>query len=278
MSRRDEILAAIPEIPGLPAAAARVLALLQNPESGIAEVMREVESDPGLTADVLRLANSAYFAGPRSIGSLREAGVLMGLNRLGQLILASAIFPMAKRPIRGYDLPSGTLLRHVVGTAIGAEELAGLLKLRAPSHTFTAALLADIGKIVLGTFIAVDPEPIRRMAMREAVSFEVAERRVLGIDHAEAGAALLAAWNLPASVVSVVRHHHSPDDFEGDRIVVDLVHVADHLAIECGLGAGIDGLNYRPAAGAIARLGLSRRLAERASARIVAELESVVEQ
>lgn len=276
MSQRDAILAAIPEIPGLPAAATRVLALLQNPDTGIAEVMREVEADPGLTADVLRLANSAYFAGPRAIGSLREAGVLLGASRLTQLVLASAVFPVARKPLQGYDLPAGLLLQHVVGSAIGAEELARALGLRPPAHTFTAALLSDIGKIVLGTFIAVDPEPIRALAASEAISFELAEQRVLGIDHAEAGAALLAAWNLPEDVVEVVRHHHQPDDFPGDKTVVDLVHVADHLSIECGLGAGIDGLNYRPSPGAIARLGLKRRQAEQVSARIVAELGSVL--
>ena len=82
MSVRDKVLQRIPEIPALPAAASRVLRLVQDPDVGIGAIMEVIEYDPVLTTEVLRLANTAYFAGPRSVATLRDAGVLFGTQRI----------------------------------------------------------------------------------------------------------------------------------------------------------------------------------------------------
>lgn len=279
MNRREEILGKIPTIKALPTSAAHVVALLQDPDVGIADVMQLVEVDPALTADILRLANSAYFAGPRKISSLRDAGVLLGTKRLMQLVMASAIFPLAQNSLQGYDLPSGQLLQNLVAAAIGAEELAKELGITAPPHTFTAAILHDIGKIVLGTFVEVDTKPIMELAFQEKVSFEVAEQRVLGIDHPEVGAALLESWGIPDEVVQVVRWHHQPENFPGeDTLALDLIHVADHLSMECGIGVGLDGLNYHTSAAVIERLKLTTTMTERVIARMLAGLSKMQAQ
>lgn len=278
MSGREEILAAIPEIPALPIAATQVISLAQRPDTGIGEIMQAIEYDSGLTSDMLRLANTAYFAVPRTVGSLREAGVLFGTQRIVELVLASSVFPVTKQPVAGYDLPAGELVRQSMALAIGAEHLASVLGRPAPTHTFTAALLSDIGKIVLGTFLKVDAQPILNMAEQEGLSFEVAERRVLGIDHAEVGAELLREWNLPENVINVVRWHHEPDAHPEDRYVVDLVHVANHIAVSCGLGIGVDGLNYRPAKASLERLGVDHTILEKTTCHIVAELSQIQHQ
>ncbi len=272
MSIRDQVLERIPEIPSLPVAATQVLRLAQDSDSGIGEIMAAIEFDPGLTSDILRLANSAFFAGPRQVSTLREAGVLFGTQRIVELVLASSVFPIAKHPLEGYDLPAGELVKHSMAVAIAADKLAALLKRPAPNHTFTAALLADIGKIVLGTFLKVDAEPIFKLAMEEKISFEVAEKKILGIDHAEVGATLLQEWNLPENVIDVVRWHHEPNQLDGDKYVVDLVHVAVQISVSCGLGIGLDGLNYCASPEAISRLGLNNSLLEQATCNMVADL------
>ena len=104
-------------------------------------------------------------------------------------------------------------------------------------NAFTSGLLHDVGKILLGTFMEVDVEPIVHLAKTELISFNVAEQRVLGIDHAEAGAALLEAWELPELIIRAIRWHHTPEDYEGDPLVVDLVHVADALCLQGAIGA-----------------------------------------
>ena len=262
MNQRDGVLKKVGVVPGLPAAATQIIALLQDPDVEINALMRTIEYDPGLTSNVLRLANSAFFAGPRTIGSLREAIMRLGTNRIFQLAITSAIAPMARQALLGYDLPPGELLAHSIATAIGAEELARLIKRPCPPFTFTAGLLHDVGKILLSTFVQVDAAPIVELAERENLSFEVAEYTVLGIDHAEAGALLLERWNLPLELVEAARWHHQPAAVTGDTLLVDLVHVADQLSSESGMGAGVDGLNYRISHEVVSRLMLNTNTAE----------------
>jgi len=263
MSRREDILAKVRSIPALPTPATRMILLLRDPDVAISEIIRTIEYDPSLTSNVLRLANSVYFAGPRSISSLRDAIVRLGLNRIFQLVITSAIAPMARQAVNGYELPPGKLLEHSIAVAVGAEEIALQLQRKAPAATFTAGLLHDLGKIILGAFLEIDAAPIVDLAFREQISFEIAESRVLGIDHAETGAALLERWNLPASIVGVVRWHHQPESFEGEPLVMDLVHAADHLSLESGVGTGIDGLHYHPSYDVMSRLRLKASVAER---------------
>jgi len=274
MSIRDSVLEKVTSIPSMPTAANTVVGLLKNPDVDINTLMRAIEFDQGLTSNVLRLANSAYFAGPRTIGSLRDAIVRLGMNRIFQLVIMSAIVPVARHEIRGYDLPPGKLLEHSIAVAIGAEEIAKCMKIKAPFLTFTAGLLHDLGKVVLSTFIEVDVQRIVNLAYSGEASFEAAEAEVLGIDHAETGALLLQAWNLPEGIVNAVKYHHRPDDFEGDALVVDLVHLADSLALTNGLGRGFDGLNYKPSA-----LVLERRKLEGCSTDdVVAKMMEGIEE
>ncbi len=178
------------------------------------------------------------------------------------------------KPVKGYDLPPGQLLDRLVAVGVGAEELGRVLALNPPHYTFTAGLLHGIGKIVLGTFIEIDAEPILKLAFEEQVPFDEAERRILGIDHAEVGAALLEYWNIPEEIVQVVRWYNRPDQFPGDPLVVDLVHYANILSIECGLGTGIDGLHYLPSPVVLERLHPKTLIAEQVTCRMLSELQS----
>lgn len=275
MTQRETILAAIPSVAELPASAAKLAKLVQDPDVDIQEVVRILEFDPGLTTNVLRMANSAHFAGPHQIASVQQAIVRLGLTRVFHLTMASAMSTLARAPVKGYDLPAGQLYQHAVFVAICAEEIARAEGKRAPVHLFTAALLHNIGKIVLGTYVDVDAKPIVALAFDSHLSFEDAEHRVLGVDHAEAGAALLQHWSLPDDVVEVARWHHNPDKCTGDSTVVDLVHVADALAMESGVGVGTDGLNYRASEDAWRRLGLTALGAEQVVCRTLVALQEL---
>lgn len=264
MSRREEVLAMARKIPSIPAAALEALQLLQDPEVDIADLVRTIEYDPGLTSNLLRLANSAYYGGMGTISSLRDAIVRLGTKCIYQMIITAAVSPLIAPAVKGYDLSAGDLWKHSVAVAVGSEQLAAALNITPPEHTFTSALLHDIGKIVLGTFVEVDASTIMTLAEKEKVSFEVAEQIVLGIDHAEVGSVLLQNWNLPQGIIDVNRWHHYPERIPGDTLVVDLVHVADSLCMMGGIGTGSDGLHYRPSRTVVARLKLTSQVAETA--------------
>lgn len=278
MVARAEILKKLEEIPALPTNVSSILRKIQDHEIPITEIAKEIQIDPLLTSNLLKLANSAYFAGPRKISTVKEAVVMLGVNRVYQMIIASAIFPLVIKPIRGYDLPSGELLKHLIGTAIICELLAKEIKIIIPPYVFTVGLLHDIGKIALGTFIELEVELIIRKAYEEKISFEKAEKKVLGIDHAEAGAFLMKNWNFPDNLVIPILYHHEPEKAVGEyQLATDIVHIASNICIECGIGAGVDGLNYINNPSSIERLGLSVQNVEKIVCNFLSELNSVLE-
>lgn len=262
MYSNKQIMDAIRSIPAMPSAAMKVMELYQSPEAEVEDLKRAIEYDPGLTSNVLKLANSVYFAGPRTVGTVKEAIVRLGLPRVFQLTIAAAVSPLAWQEVQGYGLKPGQLLEHSISVAVGCEQIAAALGKRAPSYAFTAGILHDVGKVVLGTFLNVDATPIVNFAIERHIPFDEAEQELLGVSHAEVGATLLESWNLPPLVVDAVRCHHCPTDVKGDVFATDLVHVADHLSMQTAMGAGIDGLTYRPCEAVMERIKLNASEAE----------------
>jgi len=112
-----------------------------------------------------------------------------------------------------------------------------------------------MGKLIMGSFVKEDLDKIEEEASR-GISFECAEKRVLGIDHAQVGAKILENWSFPPGLVSAVRWHHDPDGAEETNVMIDIVHVANVLCLMIGIGVGRDGLRYEPSPRATSRLGL----------------------
>lgn len=276
MSQREEILARVSTISALPTSATQMLALANNPDAQIEDVQRTVEYDPGLVTNLLRLANSAYFGTGGAINSVREAVVRLGFKRVFQIAMTSAVAPIAQKEIRGYDLPRNGLLRHSAATALAVEYLPKRLSMRVPDATYTAGLLHDLGKIVLGTYLEINSAPIVIKAYRESISFEIAEQMVLGTDHAEVGAALLEYWKLPRVVIDSVRWHHNPNKYpHEDKTVVDLVHLGEHVARICGTSSSTDGMNYSVCVESLDRLRVVPDVLELVAADVLGSLEEI---
>ncbi|MFP4458835.1 MAG: HDOD domain-containing protein [Candidatus Zixiibacteriota bacterium] len=272
MRIRDKIISTLDSIPSLPTAAIKAVKMLQDPDVSISRLTKTIEYDPALTSNVLRLANSAYFGANRQIESLRQAIVRLGTNNVFRLVVASAVAPLSSQAVKGYDIPPGELWAHSVAVAITSENLRVELNLDAPGYIFTAALLHDLGKIVLGNFGELDVEAILKTAKEREVSFDEAEMAVLGIDHAEVGAVLLEKWNLPKTISEAVRWHHYPKYFPNDPIAIDLIHVGDNLCIKMGIGIGIDGLKHRVSNESVERLKMSNRIAEKVLLKTMGDL------
>jgi HD-like signal output (HDOD) protein len=275
MSQRAEIIARIASVPPLPSASAEVVRLVRDPASPSAKVAQAIEYDPSLTTNVLRLANSASFGAPKTVGTVREAFSRLVPDNGLESVLAAAVGRIAERPVTGYDVSGEDLWDHLIGSAIASTRLAQLLKIDPPEHLFTAALTHDIGKVVLGTFAEVDPKSIVSLALEERITFEQAEQRVLGIDHAEVGACLVEHWSLPVTIVEAVRWHHVPQNRVADPLIVDLVHIADTVCLMAGVGASIDALSYRPSSHAMARLNLQMNLLDKIVYEVLNELLKV---
>jgi putative nucleotidyltransferase with HDIG domain len=253
--RIEEILACVEAFPSMPGAAARLLSMLDDPEISADQIEDVLRYDPGLTAGVLRLANSSYFGFAQRIGSLRQAIVTLGSKQLVQMVMATCMSTIMNQNVQGYDMGAGDLWRHAIAAAVISEGLVRTLKITADEELFTAALLHDVGKLVLGSFVK---DGYAEMAAGDGSGeeFQAAEKRILGVDHAEIGARILEAWSFPSRIITAVRFHHRPDEAEPTDKMIDLVHVANVLCRMIGVGIGKDGLQYAPSPGAVQRLGL----------------------
>jgi putative nucleotidyltransferase with HDIG domain len=248
----SRIMHQVKSFPGMPTTAAKLLPLLRDPDSRIVQLEDLIKYDPGLTANLLKLTNSAHFGLPTRISSVHQALLLLGQKRLLQLVMTMCMSGLMKKPVPGYDLPQGGLWRHSVAVAVAADRLVQSLNITPADEVFTAALLHDIGKMVLGEYVREDLKSIEQMVAK-GISFEVAEYVVLGTNHADVGARILASWSMPKELVQAVAWHHDPDQCEKHCMFSDLVHVAN-IAVR-GIGNGKMG-NDQSSEAVLGRLGL----------------------
>ena len=271
----DGILSRISSVSTIPTASVELVRLLQDPDLPNSKLTQAIEYDPSLTSNLLRLANSAYFGYSRAVSTVRDAIFLLGRNEIFQMVVATVVGKMTKQSVRGYGLSPSELWDHLMGVAVVSRRLGMALHPKIPTYTFTAGLLHDIGKVVLGTFGEVDPAPILEMAEQEQIDMVTAEQRILGIDHAEVGARLLLSWRLPAYLVEVVRCHHAPEKDPGQALVSGLVHVADALCIQAGIGISYSGHILQLAEEVLWKARLETHISEAVVAQALAELEGL---
>ena len=276
MIERKAILAQINSVPSMPSVVMELRKYLSDPDVNFDKLAKVIEYDPGLTVNVLQLANSAYFGWSRTIQTVKDAITRLGTNRVFQMVLCMSVAPLVRKPIRGYDTDSEGLWQHSIATAIAAEQMVLKLGLRNLDEAFTAGLLHDMGKIVLGTFVEVDDHSIKEIMALDNLTFDEAEQMALGIDHAEVASELLTTWNLPENVVAAARWHHRPAKAEDEhRQLVDLIHVADYLCLNLGVGMGSDATHYRADAEAHQRLGMNDLIAEEVGREVLAGVEEL---
>ncbi|NNL75977.1 MAG: HDOD domain-containing protein [Desulfobacterales bacterium] len=249
------IMAQVKAFPGMPATATKLLNLLENPDTAGSQIEELIRYDAGLTANILKLTNSAYFGIPSKISSIKQAVLLLGWKRLLQLVMTMCMSSVMKKPIVGYDMPDGELWRHSIAVSVAAELLVKTLKLPQAEDVFTAALLHDVGKLVLGGFVRDDLQQIEAMVAK-GIGFEVAEYMVLGTDHAEVGARILEKWGFPMELVNAVGWHHDPQTCEVQCTLSDIVHTANILGLMIGLGNSKEEFEIEPSNEVTDRLGL----------------------
>ena len=235
-----KIMSKIKSFPSMPATGVKMLKMLQDPETTVDEIEDVLRHDPGLTVNVLKLANSAYFGIPTKISSVRQGILLLGLRKLIQLVVASCVNSVMDKPVPGYELPPGDLWRHSIAVSIAAEALVKDKNNINAEEIFTPALLHDIGKLILGNFVKEELEDIEKIA-NKGVPYVVAENMVLGTDHAQVGAQILTQWSFPRDVIEAVRWHHDPDYPKQVKASMDVVYLSNLLCQSNGKGGEGDG-------------------------------------
>ncbi|HLI25963.1 MAG TPA: response regulator [Chloroflexota bacterium] len=246
-------VAQLGELPARPQAYTALLRALEDPEVAMEDVARLVEQDLAISAKCLQLVNSAFFGLPRRVGTVQQAVRLLGLDMLKTLVCTAALFqtfaPRSGGPVAGLE---GLQAHSLVAARLAARLLPDPAR---ADEAFMAALLHDVGKLILATRSAAvarregpagagAPPPggwlaAATYAAEAGLPLVEAERAYLGVTHAEVGAYLLGLWGLPQPVLEAVAFHHRPEQVSSRAFdVLGAVHVADALASQA-LGASV---------------------------------------
>ena len=206
-------------LPSAPTAFQEILACLQNPAASLTDAAQIIGRDVAMTANIMKLVNSAFFGSRRPITTIDRAVAYLGMDTLGALVLGHGVFQSGVATgIDGFSLEQ--LWQHTEQTAAAARAIAlseNLSGARA-DEAFLAAVLHDVGKVVFATKAAALPnETLDVVAQMEA-------------HHAEVGAYLLGLWGFPNSIVEAVAFHHTPNRASEKGFGLSgIVHVADRL-------------------------------------------------
>lgn len=232
----DSLLAMVAQLgtlPPVPEVYARLCEALKDSECSVNDVGRIIEMDQAMTAKILQVTNSAFFALRQQVSTAAHAVSLLGLDTVKALVLATGVFaPMEEsRFPKGFSIDA--LWKHSMLVGAYARSICeGEEPWKKESgDAYTAGLLHDIGKLVFTSVSADDYFRVHEYAVANQVSLLLAEKAVLGCTHSEIGAYLLGIWGLPNGIVESVAYHHRPMESIGNHFSpLTAVHVADALA------------------------------------------------
>ena len=225
------ILGGVSELPPLPKVYHALTGALAEAQVDLGRIGEIVEQDGAIAAKILQLVNSSFFGLRKEITNLRQATTYLGVNTLRSLVLSFEMFRQFKNT-QVTGLCPEREQAHSFLTARIARRLVDDKKVA--EQAFLTALVHDIGKLLLATFLPSEFARTRQVSAALAQPCYVAEESLMGVSHAEIGAYLLGLWGMPHPVIEAVANHHHPARVAGQvgLGVLGVTHVADVLARE----------------------------------------------
>ena len=223
----EEILKKIKQLPPLPESAMQIEAVYQNPDSSFNDMVKILEKDPLLTADILKAANSPLYGFSREINAISQAVGLFGMGTVRGFALASIVKKSFNLDLSAYGISNEMFSalskkQHGLMTAWCLRKENKLLGVLSP-----AAFLVEIGKVLIAQQVMADgKEEAFRDALANLQDVEAAEREVVGVDTPEVSATIFAQWKFEEGLVDVIRNCQNPEKAaEEDKRPAKILHV-----------------------------------------------------
>ena len=239
----DSFIESIDYLPPMPHNVTALIKLLNRTDIDVDQVVALVEYDPALTAQVIRLCNSAYFGGAPA-ADLHEATGRVGYYEILQLVVALSTASMMCPQQKGYGIEVGELWKHSVTTAIVGKFVAADRGADA-AVVFTACMLHDLGKVALSRSLEAKYDDVVAETKRCQSPMLMVEQKLLGFDHAQVGGRLLERWNFPPELVQAVRFHHDPAAAPEHAQLAAYAYLANMIACFMGMGCGHEALAFQ---------------------------------
>jgi len=232
LAKLDEIN----ELPTLAVIAGELNRLLDDENTSASKVGAAIEKDQALASKILKLVNSAFFGLSSRVSSITHAITILGFNTVRNAAVSISVIKSFSGKGQGEQFNLADFWSHSVSVAVIARHLAEKCGLQTQNDCFTAALLHDMGKVVLSQCLTEKFEMVSSRMKREGISFNEAEKGIIDIDHAGIGAYLAKKWKLPPGLVDAIRYHHVPTKSAQDWELLLVVHGADVLSHFIGDG------------------------------------------
>lgn len=268
----EQLIEAAQELEPLPRSLSLLLAAGTADTPDVETICDVVAMDPPLAAKVLRRANSAMGSRHR-VARTREAVVLLGSASVVSLALGDRVRHNLSQELPEYGLAAGVLWEHSVRASMAADAIRSLSGRSVPVAAVSAALLHDLGKIVMARFLTPGVMQLIREAMDGGATRLDAERELLQVHHGELGALVAQHWGLPDDLVSAIAYHHNP--FEVDEPGADTVFLADAIADKTMGRVGDSPATDEAIAASCERLALSAMSLQRVEGRVTGEFEVI---
>ena len=221
ISKKD-LVAQLHTLPSLPVALQDVIASFSDPDLDGVVLAKKIEQDQGLSARILRVANSSFYGLPRKVGSIQDALVVLGFDAVRLMALSAGMrhnFPDSS----GSLFDRQAYWQRSFRVAVISKALAKGLRAGEPL-VFIAGMFYDIGQLVMDLCIPQQFSGLLQQQAASGVSLIEIEQSTLGFDHLEAGAELISLWNFPPEIERVVRYWPQPE-LHTDSLI-NIVHLA----------------------------------------------------
>jgi len=257
MAAMQELLKEINQLKPIPAIINQIIEIVDKPDSSMKDIARIIKYDPAVTANLLKVCNSAYFGLKDPAESVEDAVSLLGIDQIVELVLMKSGASVLSCKLDGYGFAEGAMWKYSVSSALIAKQIANRLSMKNKNTIFTASLLKDIGKTVLDKFVSNSFEKINALVLNQNMSFLDAEKKVLGVDHSELGAMIAKIWKFSPKMVTIIRNHHCTDPSMYKDQDIAVVYFADCVCMMLGIGVGADEQAYKYHNEAMEELGIS---------------------
>lgn len=216
-------------LPTLPDILKRLLVVIENPNVSLNEISNFILSDPVLTSKILKVVNSPIYGFPGRISSINQALMLLGLNVVKGMLFGVSVFDVMQKTMIG-------LWEHSLSCAVTARIIAKKKNFNEPEEVSIAALLHDIGKVVLGLKFPEGYGDALKDAENKGVFIFDSEKSYFGITHANAGSWIAQKWNFPSKLIDVIQYHHTPKLSKNAVLHTAIVHLSDIIVKARGIG------------------------------------------
>lgn len=210
-ARVQRFVAGLDYLPVVPAVYSQLIEAMRNPEVSVEEIGAIVSQDAGITANLLKLVNSAFFGLRRTVSDAAEAAAFLGVERIKHLVATLKVFEQFGDKELGV-LDAEQVWSQSLRLAGAAKRIAELERAHDEllDQCFVSGILANVGSLVLAANLPAEYAEAVAKVRGEGCSLFEAEEAVFGMNHADVGGYLLGLWGLPDPVVEAITWLHDP--------------------------------------------------------------------